>query len=172
MSFDRALEIVLSHEGGFSNHPEDPGGATMMGVTKQVWEAWVGKPVSVKEMRALTFEDVKPLYRTQYWDVLRADEMPRSVAICVFDFAVNAGVSRAARYFQRIVGSEQDGIIGRYSIDSMIIYFESKTVRSLIEKYQDMRRSYYRILPHFKEFGNGWLARVDDIEKQALESLG
>ena len=65
-NFEAALAAVLHHEGGFVNHPSDPGGATNLGCTKTVWEEWCGHPVNIQEMRELTPEDVAPLYEDKY----------------------------------------------------------------------------------------------------------
>ena len=75
-NFDEALKTILKHEGGFVNHPSDPGGMTNLGVTKKVWEEWVGHPVDEKAMRALTPEIVSPMYRKKYWDAVKGDDMP------------------------------------------------------------------------------------------------
>jgi len=73
-NFNEALKAILKHEGGFVNHPKDPGGMTNLGVTKKVWEEWVGKPVDEKAMRALTPEVVGPMYRKKYWTPLEATD--------------------------------------------------------------------------------------------------
>jgi lysozyme family protein len=80
-NFDDALKAILKHEGGYVNHPKDPGGMTNLGVTKKVWEAWVGKAVDEKEMRALTPEVVGPMYKKKYWDAVKADEMPDGLGL-------------------------------------------------------------------------------------------
>ena len=70
-NFEKSLEMLLHHEGGFVNHPKDPGGVTNLGVTKAVYEKWVGREVSIEEMKDLTHEDVAPIYKKNYWDKLR-----------------------------------------------------------------------------------------------------
>jgi len=96
-NFDDALKAILKHEGGFVNHPKDPGGMTNLGVTKKVWEEWVGHAVDEKAMRALTPEVVAPMYKKKYWDAVKADEMPDGLDYLMFDFAVNAGPGRAIK---------------------------------------------------------------------------
>jgi lysozyme family protein len=103
-NFDDALKAILKHEGGFVNHPKDPGGMTNLGVTKKVWEAWVGHAVDEKEMRALTPEVVGPMYKKKYWDAVKADEMPDGLDYLMFDFAVNAGPRRAIKTMQKAYG--------------------------------------------------------------------
>ena len=75
-NFDEALKALLKHEGGYVNHPADPGGMTNFGVTKRVWEEWVGHAVDEQTMRGLTPDAVAPLYRQRYWDAVRGDDLP------------------------------------------------------------------------------------------------
>ena len=103
-----SLEMVLLHEGGYVNHPKDPGGETNLGVTKRVYLEFGG----TKDMKELTPEDVAPLYKKLYWDKIKGDELPSGVDWCVFDWGVNSGTSRSAKALQRIVGTRDDGHIG------------------------------------------------------------
>lgn len=162
--FDRALAIILHHEGGYVNHPQDPGGRTNLGVTQRVWEAWVGRRVTEAEMRALTPAMVAPLYRKEYWDACRCDEMPPAVALVVFDFAVNAGVRRAAITVQRVAGTAQDGRIGPVTLAAI----NARTARSTVISYSEARRVFYRGLRTFATFGRGWLRRTAEVETSAL----
>lgn len=168
-AFDKALPIILKHEGGYIHHPQDPGGRTNLGVTQRVWEAWVGRSVTEAEMRALTPAMVAPLYRKEYWDKLRCDDLPPGVALCVFDFGVNAGPARAARYLQNIVGAVSDGKIGPATINAVNQYVRLKSTRDLIRAYSTARRGYYQQLRTFKTFGRGWLRRTDEVEEAALK---
>jgi lysozyme family protein len=163
-AFTQALPIILKHEGGYVNHPKDPGGRTNLGVTQRVWEAWVKRKVTEAEMRALTVEQVTPLYRKNYWDAVKGDEMHPAVALCVFDFAVNAGPARAIIYLQRAVGTTPDGKIGPVTLAAT----NNRAPVGLIRAYQAARRDYYRSLRTFNTFGRGWLSRTDDVERVAL----
>ena len=107
-NFDEALKAILHHEGGFVNHPKDPGGMTNLGVTKRVWEEYVGHEVDEKAMRALTPADVDTLYRRKYWDKVRGDELPAGVDYAVFDAAINSGPGRASKWLQTAVGAVPD----------------------------------------------------------------
>lgn len=167
--FDAALAEVLKHEGGYVNHPSDPGGRTNRGITQRTWEAWTGKPASEADMRGLTMADVRPLYRKRYWDEVRGNDMPGALALCVFDFAVNAGPARAARFLQRMVGAAQDGVIGPATIAAVDGYVSAHGVPAAVRAYQAARRDYYRSLATFPTFGKGWLRRVDEVEAAALE---
>jgi len=167
-NFEAALVEVLKHEGGFVNHPRDPGGMTNLGVTKRVYEDWIGHPVDERIMRGLTVDKVRALYRVRYWHATRCDELPQGLDLCVFDFAVNAGPSRAARFAQRMVGAAEDGIIGPKTLDAISSRAAAEGVEPLIRAYQDARRAYYRRLPTFDTFGRGWLRRTDQVEAKAL----
>ena len=166
-NFAESLKHVLKHEGGYVNHPSDPGGMTNLGVTKKVWEAWVGKRLTEAEMRALTPEIVAPLYKKMYWDKVQGDKLPSGVDYIVFDFAVNAGVSRAVRTLQNILFVTSDGIIG----PTTLRVAGQRDPKELVEAYSEDRRLFYSQLPTFSVFGKGWLRRVDETKAQALKML-
>lgn len=170
-NYDNCLKELLIHEGGFVNHPADPGGMTNLGVTKATYEDWIGYPVTEKIMRGLTISHVKTLYKTRYWNPVKADELPAGLDLCVFDFGVNAGVNRAARYVQRMVGAEQDGQIGPKTLSLVSQMVKSLGANHVVMKYQDMRRDYYRQLPTFSTFGKGWLRRVKEVEATAINMI-
>ena len=170
-NFEHCLKIILVHEGGFVNHPEDPGGITNKGITKAVFEDWVGEDVTEEEMRNLTDDDVAPIYRVNYWDRLKCDEMRSGLDLCVFDFGVNAGTSRAAKYLQGIVGATADGVIGPRSMSLVNAYVRENGTESLIRQYQSDRQEYYESLRHFSTFGRGWTRRVNETTEHALNMI-
>ena len=90
-NFEKALAHILESEGGFVNHPKDPGGMTNLGCTKAVWEEFVGHPVSEADMRALTPASVAPLYKRKYWDKVAGDDLPAGLDYAVFDAAIISG---------------------------------------------------------------------------------
>lgn len=167
-NFDLAFRELLVHEGGFVDHPKDPGGMTNLGVTRDTYEAWVGYPVSERIMRELTPGKVRALYKARYWDVVRGDELPAGLDLCVFDFAVNAGPARAVRYLQRLVGVRDDGIAGPKTVAAATERAKVVDGAVMVSAYQDARRDYHRMLPTFSTFGRGWLRRIDAVEKLAL----
>ena len=118
-NFKHCLEIILHHEGGYVNHPKDPGGMTNLGVTKRVYESWVGKEVDESDMRALTPEDVAPIYEKNYWKSIKGDDLPGGLDLCIFDFGVNAGPGRAAKYLQTMIGTVADGGIGPNTLKAL-----------------------------------------------------
>jgi len=169
--YDDCLTIILKHEGGYVNHPSDPGGATNLGVTQHVYESWVGKSVTVDDMKALVFEDVAPIYRKNYWDKVHGDNLPRGLDLCVFDFAVNAGPRRAAKYLQRLVNSAQDGKIGPNTLARVNEYVADRSIAIGVNTYQQMRQAYYESLHHFDTFGKGWTRRVNETTNYALKMI-
>lgn len=90
-NFERALALVLVHEGGYVDHPAYPGGATNLGITIGTLSDWLDRAATKAEVRALTKATVAPIYRKNYWDAVRGDDLPSGVDYCVFDFAVNSG---------------------------------------------------------------------------------
>ena len=169
-NFNKCLELLLAHEGGFVNHPSDPGGMTNLGVTARVWEEWVGHDVDEKQMRALTHADVAPLYKRKYWDACRADELVSGVDYCVFDVAVNSGVGRAVKLLQSVVGATPDGGYG--SITSALVKEAEKDPARLIEVYCAKRLEFLQSLKTFSVFGKGWSRRVAEVKEEALKMLG
>jgi lysozyme family protein len=167
--FDAALGVILRHEGGFVNHRADPGGMTNLGVTRATWEQWTGKPADEAEMRSLTRDKVAPLYRANYWDAVQCDKLPPGLALCVFDFAVNAGPKRAARFLQSLVGRQTDGVIGPLTLAALKGLLVAQGEPVAIQRYQDARAGYYRRLETFDTFGRGWLRRVEEVMAEALE---
>ena len=165
MGFDEALEHLLKNEGGWVNHPSDPGGETNMGVTKQVWEEWLGHPV--KTMKTLTPKDVAPLYKRKYWDRIKGNDLPSGVSYCVFDAAVNSGTGRAAKWLQEAVGAVPDGAIGPKTLDMV---YEANPA-DLINRMCDIRQSFLEGLKTFETFGKGWTRRVSEVRKIALENV-
>jgi lysozyme family protein len=169
-NFDRCLEKMLKHEGGFVNHPKDPGGMTNLGVTKTVWEEWVGHPVDEKQMRSLTPKLVAPLYKRKYWDACRADDLVPGVDYVVFDCAVNSGVGRAVKLLQSCVGATPDGGYG--SITSALVKKAEADPAKLIEAYCFVRLEFLKALKTWPTFGKGWERRVNEVEAEALKMLG
>ena len=163
-NFDKCLALVLQSEGGFVDNKNDPGGMTNLGVTKAVWEEFVGHPVSEADMRALTPEKVAPMYEQKYWRPCYGEVLPRGLDFLTFSMAVNAGTGRSVKLLQQSLGCVPDGVIGP-ATRSLI---SASNTPTLIAKFSETRREYYRALKVFPIFGKGWLARVDKEEAQAL----
>lgn len=168
-NFETCLKEVLKHEGGYVDHPQDPGGATNMGVTKKVWEEWVGHEVTKDDIKALTRDDVKPLYRKKYWNVCKCDDLPSGLDYVVFDIAVNSGTRRAAKFLQSAVGATADGVIGNGTLTC--VARTPLSVKELIDIICDRRERFYMSLDTFDTFGRGWLRRNEDVHQKALGML-
>lgn len=164
-NFDFALKHLLKHEGGYVHHSRDPGGRTNLGVTQRAWEEYKGHPVDEQEMRSLTQEMVTPFYKTRYWNLVRGDELPSGVDYCAFDVSVNSGVGRAVRFLQLASGVVADGLIGPGTMNA-IAKIDPK---ELIQKICQERREFLHRLATFDTFGTGWMRRVSDVERVALE---
>ena len=165
-NFQKCLEHLLVHEGGFVNDSRDNGGMTNLGVTIRVWEEWVGHPVSEKEMRKLTPLMVAPLYKRKYWDACRADDLVSGVDYAVFDCAVNSGVGRAIKLLQSCVGATPDGGYG--SITTALVKKAESDPTRLIELYCAKRLEFLETLKSFPVFGKGWSKRVSEVRLTAL----
>jgi lysozyme family protein len=165
-NFDAALAAVLKHEGGWADHPADPGGATMKGVTKRTLEAHLGREVTKDELRAISDETLAAIYRRGYWDAVWADELPAGVDYVVFDCAVNSGPRRAILFAQAVARVTQDGAIGPKTL-AAIKAACAEGAEGFIEEYSEARQAFLQALPTFQVFGRGWTRRVDDVEVTA-----
>jgi lysozyme family protein len=164
-NFEQCLALVLKHEGGFVNHPKDPGGMTNLGVTKKVWEEYVGHPVDESAMRALGPQDVAPLYRKQYWDRISGDSLPLGVDYATFDMAVNSGITRAAKTLQQVLGVGADGQVGQATISAC----EAANPRDVATGICEKRLAFLQSLSTYGTFGKGWSNRVAAVEKAAFD---
>lgn len=170
-NFGRSLTLVLASEGGYVDHPRDPGGATNRGVTLATLSAWRGRPCSKAEVKALTQVEAGDIYRAKYWNNVRADELPVGVDFVVFDYAVNSGPSAASKTLQRVVGVTADGIIGAFTIRAVTRYIAVHGAARLIGAYCDRRLSFLKSLNNWLTFGRGWGSRVEKVRTEALKML-
>lgn len=158
-NYSRCLDEVLRYEGGYVNHPSDPGGATNMGVTQKTYDAWRRKQgAPTQSVRHIARAEVEAIYAQEYWSKVRGDELPRGVDLAVFDFAVNSGVSRSAKYTQALVGTAQDGIIGPQTLAAIEDY-DGKLNLDLC----DRRMKFLKGLSTWPTFGKGWTNRVNSV---------
>ena len=168
-NFEQCLALVLKSEGGFVNNVKDPGGMTNLGVTKAVWENWVGHPVTEADMRALGPKDVAPLYKANYWDKIGGDSLPLGVDYATFDMAVNSGVNRAAKTLQQILGvTPVDGQIGPATLRAC----EEANAREVATRVCESRLAFLQSLSTYATFGKGWSRRVSDVERLAFNMVG
>lgn len=166
-NFERALPLVLKHEGGFANHPKDPGGATMKGVTLATFRRY--KPgATVADLKAISPNILAQIYRDGYWNEVNGDDLPAGVDYAVFDFAVNSGPGRAAEYLQAVAGVAQDGRVGPQTIAAVAKLDPASVINSLCNR----RLAFLKRLKTWPTFGKGWESRVAGVRKEALAMVG
>ena len=155
MNFEDCIKIVLKHEGGFVNDSNDRGGETIFGITVAVARNYGYKD----DMKDLPLQTAKDIYKANYWNKVKANDLPEEVRYIVFDTAINMGVTRASKFLQEAAGVEQDGIIGSQTIAA------SQVVTK--EKYALIRMYFYcQIVRRDKsqaKFIGGWSNRVMDV---------
>lgn len=154
MDFDRAFDLLLGHEGGYSFHPADPGGETMWGITARVARANGYRA----DMRSMPRHIAKDLYRKLYWDKVRADELPADLRYPLFDAAVNSGPVQAIKWLQRAVDVKDDGQIGPMTMAN--VHQAGAAVRMTAERLDFMTS-----LPTWGAFGKGWARRIASVLK-------
>jgi lysozyme family protein len=163
-TFERALEIILREEGGYADHPADPGGATMMGITQKTLADWRGRPVTKAEVRTLSRAEAGAIYRAKYWDAVRGDGLPPGLDLALFDVAVNSGPSRGVRLLQRVLGLREDGRIG----PGLMRAIAGHSAAALVTALMTERRRFLERLPTWPVFGRGWAKRLQRVETEAL----
>lgn len=151
-TFDLAAEFVKFWEGGYVNHPSDPGGETKFGIAKRSYPDL--------DIKNLTFEQAKGIWKREYWDRIRGDELPPSVAIAVFDFAINSGVSRATKYLQRAIGVVADGHIGPQTLRGASSRPSDVLVRTIISKRLEFLTTLAMDDEDIEVFLAGWMKRL------------
>jgi len=173
--FEFALKHVLKMEGGWSNDPADPGGATNFGITIGDYARYRGislnsstAPGLEAELRSISSQTVRSIYRDRYWLGSRSDLLPGAPAVMHFDAAVNHGLAGAARMLQQAAGVDADGAIGPITLAAV----RGANQLALIARYADLRRAAYRRLRIFSRFGRGWLLRVDQTLAAAKRMAG
>ncbi|TPN44473.1 hypothetical protein FJ981_28160 [Mesorhizobium sp. B1-1-4] len=163
-NFARALALVLKSEGGWSDNPKDPGGATMKGVTLANFRRYVQPNATKDDLRHINDAQISTVYRRFYWDAVAGAELPDGVDYAVFDFAVNSGPGRAAKYLQAVAGVAQDGRIGPDTLAAV----RDKPADVVVDTLCDNRMAFLKRLPTWGEFGKGWTSRVVSVRSQAL----
>lgn len=162
-SFAHVMPKILIHEGGKVNHPKDPGGRTNQGVIQRVYDGWrqrQGLPIrTVYDMEPHERDDI---YKKQYWDAVKGDQLPQGVDYVVMDGAVNSGPSQSIKWLQRALGVKADGVIGQSTLAAVEAVNDHD---SLIAKILQRREAFLRALKTFQTFGKGWMNRVNQVLK-------
>lgn len=158
MIFAAAVQIVFSHEGGYVNDPADPGGETRWGISKRAY--------GDLDIASLSKEDAEQIYRIDYWDACRCDDLPNLLRLAVFDFAVNAGVRRSVRTLQSALNDcgatlTVDGFIGTKTISATVACNRGE----VLDCFSTRRTLFYSRLPTFRRFGRGWMRRTFNVHR-------
>lgn len=146
MNFDKAFEIIIGHEGGYVNDPRDPGGETKYGISKKAYP--------YADIKNLTLDQAKEIYKRDYWDRLEADKLPESVRLMVFDCGVNCGLTAAKKILQRAAGAKDDGVIGPKTMLAV------QYTPDLEQQFAGFWLQYYTDLAGWPTYGKGWTRRV------------
>lgn len=164
-NFKKCLEKVLKHEGGYVDHPKDPGGATNKGITLKTYQRMFGKEKTKEDLRIISDVDVELIYDCYYWHKCRCDDLPPGIDYAVFDAAVNSGVSRSAKWLQECLECQTDGIIGNKTIHAAV---NDICHADLIKDICSERLAFLCSLRTWSIFGNGWGRRVEQVERDAI----
>lgn len=168
-NFEDSLQVILHHEGGYVNHPSDPGGATNKGITQDTYDKWRRlKRKGSRSVRLITDEEVENIYEIQYWNLINGDKMPAGVALVVFDFAVNSGPTRAIKTLQAVLKIRQDGDAGATTLEAL----RDQDPAEIINELSEARLRFMRGLSTWTVFGRGWKRRVDSVRASALRMVG
>lgn len=164
-NYPRVLATTLKWEGGWANHPKDPGGATMKGVIQRTYDAYrLARGLPRRSVREIQDNELQDIYRTGYWIKVNGDNLRVGEDLAVFDFGVNSGPARAAKYFQRAVGAPQDGQIGSATLRAAAKLTPAETVKRVC----DARLGFVRALSTWSTFGKGWARRIGDIRARGI----
>ena len=166
-SWNKIFDGVIKSEGGYVDHPSDPGGQTNLGVTQAVYSRWIGRNATEAEMRGLTKEDVNPIYKRWYFDAVRGDELPVGIDYSVCDIAINSGPGRAVKMLQKAVGATQDGQLGPMTLEAI----EEADDIDTVQKLHYIRQDFYEGLKHFEQFGKGWTRRNTEVAVTAQKMI-
>lgn len=164
-NFRFCLDMLLHHEGGLVDHPEDPGGVTNMGVTLGALHEWRRKPVTPEDVRNLTRDEAAQIYLEKYWSPIWGHELPAGIDYAVFDYAVNSGVRRAVKDLQRCLGVPADGFMGPVTLAAAREADARKVITALCRR----RLNLFQSLRHWATFGKGWSGRLFDVYGAAQE---
>lgn len=162
MSFEKYIKETLKHEGGYVDHPTDPGGETNYGISKRAYPDL--------DIKNLTEEDAIEIYKNDYWNKIKGDYFPDPLAFCLFDFTVNSGPTRPTKVLQKLTGVKIDGVIGPKTIEAACKTYAEDNV-SLIERFQEERLRFLKKLKIWPIFGKGWERRVLSVKAHALANV-
>jgi len=162
--YAESIRRLLASEGGYVNHPSDPGGPTNFGITLGDYRRYVNAEATAADVRAMRVEEAEAIYRTKYWGMMRGDDLPAGVDYCVFDYAVNSGTGRAPKVLQRLLGAPVSGRMDETTLAAV----RGRDARALIQAICDERMRFLQSLKTWAVFGRGWSKRVGEVRVAAL----
>lgn len=162
--YAESIRRLLLSEGGYVNHPSDPGGPTNFGITLGDYRRYVKADANADDVRAMKVEEAKAIYRAKYWNVMCGDDLPAGVDYCVFDYAVNSGTGRAPKVLQRVLGIR---VTGRMD-EATLAAARERDARTLIQAICDERVRFLQSLKTWAVFGKGWSKRVAEVRAAGL----
>lgn len=165
--YQEVIARILRHEGGFVDHPKDPGGATNLGITIATYRRYINPKGTVADLKKLTQAQAIKVYKAEYWDKVRGDDLPVGVDYAVADFGVNSGPSRGIKHLQRAVGVTEDGVIGPATMAAV----KRVAPAVIVERITDSRMAFLRGLKTWDTFGKGWTSRVSSVRQAALADM-
>lgn|SRR3990167_1919257 len=163
-TYDESLRRLLGHEGNYTNHPSDPGGPTNWGITIHDYRKYIKSGATAADVRAMSIDEAKGIYRLKYWDAMRCSELPAGVDYCVFDYGVNSGTGRAPKVLQRVLGVPVDGVVGDLTMRALA----ERDASAVIVAICDERLRFLQNLKTWPVFGRGWGRRVAEVRAAAL----
>jgi lysozyme family protein len=165
-SYDAALARLLVHEGGYSNHPADPGGPTNFGITIYDYRKYVKPDATAADVKAMRVDEAKAIYRAKYWAAQRCDELPAGVDYALFDYGVNSGIGRSGKVLRRLLKLPDSTSVVN---EAVIAAARAADAKSLIVAICDERVRFLQSLKTWGVFGKGWGARVAEVKALALQ---
>jgi hypothetical protein len=167
-NFNQCLNVVFAWEGGYTNDPHDRGGPTNFGITQADLTEWRGHDVSADDVKNMTKEEAREIYRSNYWNPMQCSDLPNGIDLEVFDFGINAGPRRSIKMLQQVIGVTDDGSIGPITMSAA----KAADSHTVIQSFSEHRLNYYRSLAEWPHFGAGWTNRTNGVEQAALKMVG
>lgn len=163
-NYSAVMAQIFKHEGGYVDHPVDPGGATNMGITFATLKSWRGEAITKADVKALSKSEAEAIYRAKYWNPVRGDDMPYGIDLVLMDGSVNSGIGRGPKWVQMALGVTADGKVGPKTIAAAKAADPVKVINAAC----DARLMFLKGLKTWPTFGRGWQRRVDEVRAVAL----
>jgi lysozyme family protein len=168
-NYNEALRLMLKHEGGYTNHPSDPGGPTNFGITIHDYRKYIKADGTASDVRAMNIDEAKKIYRAKYWDIQKCDDLPSGVDYAIFDYGVNSGIGRSGKVLRRLLDLPDN----THVVTAAVIAAAKKADASaLVKEICDERLSFLKRLKTWPTFGAGWGRRVSEVRAASLRMAG